>query len=616
MGEVWRAHDTATNRIVAIKVLPPYLASDDGFVQRFRREAEAAAQLNNPHVIPIHNYGEIDGRLYVDMRLIEGRDLQEVLAYGPLDPERAVRIVEHIAKALNAAHRIGLVHRDVKPSNILLDEDDFAYLIDFGIAHGADQTSLTSAGGVIGTWHYMAPERLSAREVDARSDIYALACVLHECLTGKRPFPGDSLESQVAAHLTVPPPRPSSMRLGVPAAFDAVIAKGMAKDPDERYATTVELAREARGAVTAPIPRPHATPTQPPTENAAAQAADPAADERKSVPQSRDAFTSAPTQRRPPTGITPKQEKAPQNPAQQTPPHTNTRARRRRRATIIAVPLLILVVFAGLAIGREIVRSNYYVTEHAGVISIMRGVQGSLLGAALQEPYLLGCLNARNELSLISTGQSHDNLDCRMLGVNDVRPSERAQVTAGLPSGTLDEAIAQIEELTRSSVLPICTTSTIPTTAPSPDPGTNCRELASPSVTAPTSSAPQQGSGGAPATATAAPSSPEAAQTGPLMGMPCSGSDYGKIAHDSNTGQEIFCLAERQGEGSWQAVPSDVSGIYMAFSSCASHLGGDTPPLARSTDGYLLACQPASYTGYPGSQMIWQRYRAIFQPGS
>ena len=151
-------------------------------------------------------------------------------------------------------------------------------------------------------------------------------------------------------------------------------------------------------------------------------------------------------------------------------PEEPERKPRSRRRMLIAAVLLVLVVLTGLAVGREIVRSNYYVTEHDGTVSIMRGVQGSFLGLALQEPYLLGCLNARNELSLISAGQSTDNLDCRMLGVNDMRPSERAQVVAGLPSGTLDDAIGQIEELARSSVLPTCATrtSTPTTTTPAP----------------------------------------------------------------------------------------------------------------------------------------------------
>jgi serine/threonine protein kinase len=263
MGEVWRAHDTATNRTVAIKVLPPQMAQDDTFVQRFRREAETAARLNNPHIIPIHTYGEIDGRLYVDMRLIEGRDLDKVLNEGPLEPKRAVRIIEQVATALHAAHKVGLVHRDVKPSNILLDEDDFAYLIDFGIARGADQTSLTSAGNVIGSWHYMAPERMEAHEADARADIYALTCVLYECLTGKPPFPGDTLESQVVGHLSTPPPRPSITEPEVPAAFDAVVTKGMAKDPEQRYPTTNDLARAAREASTVPVAAPFSVPAPP-----------------------------------------------------------------------------------------------------------------------------------------------------------------------------------------------------------------------------------------------------------------------------------------------------------------------------------------------------------------
>src|SRR6201998_4692890 len=212
MGEVWRAYDTASNnRTVAIKLLPPHLAGDTTFVVRFRREADAAAQLNNPHIIPIHNYGEIDGRLYVDTRLIEGRDLEEVLADGPLEPGRAVRIIEQVAKALHAAHEVGLVHRDVKPSNILLDKDDFASLIDFGIARALDETRLPSTGNAIGTFHYMAPERLGDHPSDdSRADIYALACLLYEFLTGQPPFAGASMGSLVAAHLNAPPPKPSN----------------------------------------------------------------------------------------------------------------------------------------------------------------------------------------------------------------------------------------------------------------------------------------------------------------------------------------------------------------------------------------------------------------------
>lgn len=161
MGDVWRAYDTVTDRVVAVKVLPAHLADDQTFQERFRREARAAAGLNNPHVVPIHDFGEIDGRLFVDMMLIEGEDLGTLLRSGPLPPQRAIKIIEQIALALFAAHRIGLVHRDVKPSNILVTEDDFAYLIDFGIARVAGEAGLTYTGAAVGTWAYMAPERFS-----------------------------------------------------------------------------------------------------------------------------------------------------------------------------------------------------------------------------------------------------------------------------------------------------------------------------------------------------------------------------------------------------------------------------------------------------------------------
>lgn len=256
MGEVWRAYDTAMDRVVAVKVLPASFADDQVFQERFRREARAAASLDIPHVVPIHDFGEIEGRLFVTMRLVDGRDLQDLLHDGPLPPARAVGIIEQIAPALHAAHQAGLVHRDVKPSNILVAKNDFAYLIDFGIAQALGETGLTSTGATIGTWAYMAPERLNTGHTDPRADIYALACVLHEALTGQRPYPGDSLEQQIVGHLTTPPPRPSVIRRGLPAELDTVIAHGMAKDPDHRYPTTLKLAEQARAAITAPVSPP------------------------------------------------------------------------------------------------------------------------------------------------------------------------------------------------------------------------------------------------------------------------------------------------------------------------------------------------------------------------
>jgi serine/threonine-protein kinase len=264
MGEVWRAHDTDIDRVVALKMLLPHYAQDADFEKRFRREARAAGRLDDPHVVPIYDVGEIDGRLYVTMRLIDGVDLQTLLESGPLEPARAVHIVEQIASALHSAHQSGLVHRDVKPSNILLTDNDFAYLIDFGIARGAGDTALTSANTTIGTWAYMAPERFNTGETRPSGDIYALACVLYECLTGQPPYPGDTLEQVAVGHMVAPPPQPSEERATIPTAMDSVIATGLAKQPGDRYPTAIEMATAARHAITASTdPLSPTQPTQP-----------------------------------------------------------------------------------------------------------------------------------------------------------------------------------------------------------------------------------------------------------------------------------------------------------------------------------------------------------------
>ncbi len=259
MGEVFRAWDERRNRVVALKRLPRQMAQDREFRARFQRESALAAKLREPHIIPIHDYGEIDGLLYIDMRLVEGTDLAKVLKVGKLGPERAVDVMSQVADALDAAHAEGLIHRDVKPSNILLVGPPeraavrgFAYLADFGIASTlAGGSTLSRPGLAIGTAAYMAPERMSGERADARADVYSMACMFFECLTGHRPFPASDLLQALRAHLTLPRPRPSEHGAVIPPALDDVVTRGMAKNPDERYSTAGDLAEAARAALVA-----------------------------------------------------------------------------------------------------------------------------------------------------------------------------------------------------------------------------------------------------------------------------------------------------------------------------------------------------------------------------
>lgn len=245
MGEVYRATDTRRRRTVAIKLLNRSVSDDPAARDRFIRESQVAASLNDPHVIPIHDWGSIDGQLFIDMRLVTGRDLGQVIADdGPLEPHRAVHIVEQIGGALDAAHQAGLTHRDVKPDNIIVDRHDFAYLVDFGLAMAEADTRFTQAGYVIGSFRYMAPERFTDDAAGPAADIYALTGVLYECLSGQAPFATSTNPEQIiSAHLQrLPAPLNSPL--------DAVIRRGMAKDPRERYPDSAALVADARRALT------------------------------------------------------------------------------------------------------------------------------------------------------------------------------------------------------------------------------------------------------------------------------------------------------------------------------------------------------------------------------
>jgi serine/threonine-protein kinase len=256
MGEVYRAYDTVHERVVAIKLLLESLSADPDYRARFEREARIAAGLREQHIIPIHRFGEIDGRLFIDMRLVDGEDLGKVLAReGALEPRRAVGILAQLAAALDAAHQANLIHRDIKPANVLLADHargtaDAVYLVDFGIARDSTaNTSLTVTGAAVGTPDYMAPERFTAGRIDRRADIYALGCLLYEMLAGRKPFAGGEYPALLFKHLNAEPPKPSAARHGIPAALDAVVARSMAKNPESRFATAGELAAAAEAAL-------------------------------------------------------------------------------------------------------------------------------------------------------------------------------------------------------------------------------------------------------------------------------------------------------------------------------------------------------------------------------
>ena len=248
MGVVYRAVQLALDRVVALKTIAPALAADPAFRARFVRESRAAAAIDHPNVLPVFSAGDEDGVLYIVMRYVDGADLRSLIrAHGRLPAERAVATVAQVAAALDAAHAAGLVHRDVKPANVLL-AGDHVYLGDFGLSRlQASAERFTESGAWIGTVDYMSPEHLRGEACDARSDVYALGCVLFAALTGRAPFRRETVPATMSAHLHELPPWPSEVA-PVPRAFDAVIERALAKRPEDRYPSAGDLGRAALAA--------------------------------------------------------------------------------------------------------------------------------------------------------------------------------------------------------------------------------------------------------------------------------------------------------------------------------------------------------------------------------
>ena len=250
MASVYKAYQANMDREVALKVLPRHFASDAEFVARFEQEAKVLAKLRHPHILPVHDYGEIDGYTYLVMPFIESGTLINVLRQGPLSLEEIENYIRQVGDALDYAHSQGIIHRDVKPSNVLVDERGNCMLVDFGIAKIVESSNnLTQTGGILGTPAYMAPEQGRSGSTDARVDIYALGVILYEMATGRVPFKAETPIAVLVKHINDPLPMPRDENPNLPPQVEQVILKAMAKNPDDRFATAGEMVKALSGAV-------------------------------------------------------------------------------------------------------------------------------------------------------------------------------------------------------------------------------------------------------------------------------------------------------------------------------------------------------------------------------
>jgi Protein kinase domain len=356
MGVIYRATEQRLGRPVALKLIATEQASDPDVRERFEREARLTASIEHPNVIPVYAAGEEDGHLYLVMRYVPGIDLHALLRReGRLPPARAAAVIAQVAEALDAAHAAGLVHRDVKPANVLLTDGDHVYLSDFGITRvQSAETRITDSGNWIGTVDFMSPEHLCGEPTDARSDVYALGCMLYMALTGRPPFRRDTVPATITAHLHDAPPPPSDTP-GVPRAFDRVVARALAKEPDERYPSAGDLGRAAvaaaagqvavspRGSVATGVATPeHAEPTRvapAPAETAVA---------------SPSAFATAVADRPPRSGA-PEADPAP-GPRRRRPADVRVQRGRRRKLALAAT--VAVLALPALAVARWVAASD------------------------------------------------------------------------------------------------------------------------------------------------------------------------------------------------------------------------------------------------------------------
>ncbi|HWX74093.1 MAG TPA: protein kinase [Solirubrobacteraceae bacterium] len=252
MGVVYEATQISLDRTVALKIVAPSLTADVTFRTRFQREGMIQARLEHPNIVTVFEAGEVDGTLFLAMHLVRGASLKDMIIARELDPGRSLRLLAPVADALDSAHEAGLIHRDVKPHNILVGARDHPYLADFGLTKGVDATGLTRTGQFVGSLDYISPEQISGEPATPASDIYALGAVLFECMAGVVPYPRESDAAVLYAHVAEQPPRVTEHRPSLPAALDAVVAHAMAKEPSQRHASAVELLEEAQRAFSGP----------------------------------------------------------------------------------------------------------------------------------------------------------------------------------------------------------------------------------------------------------------------------------------------------------------------------------------------------------------------------